>query len=103
MSNNPDIYISDAEQREIAVAETAIDWINSLPKRISLLLIDGAITHGLDVTKSEATEAMGLIEEALGDLFFKDRCRLEKIAGYTPVTRGESFLDALNQSSKAAL
>lgn len=67
---------------ELDKADAAIDFIDCLPKRISLILIQGAHNHNLDVTKLDANKAMQQISEILGDLFYKDRLRLTKIAGW---------------------
>lgn len=96
MSNNPNIYTSDAEQRDIDKAEAAINWIDSLPKRISLILLGGAYAHDLHTDTEDTNRALELITEALSDLFAKDRNRLQETVGYTPEPKLSPVDEILN-------
>lgn len=89
--------LNDAEQYAAAKAENGIQWIDGLHKRLYLLLVDGTITHGLDITKADAVEALDHIEEILGDLFHKERHRLMDIAGYRPCPTNPQTLEDIGR------
>lgn len=80
-------------------AQAAIDWIDSLPGRISLMLIEGAYRHDLNVTKQATASAMESISETLSDLFFRDHCR--KIDAYgEPIAANAVAVPYPNQSMR---
>ena len=95
----------DLAEYDIAKAEGAMDFIDCLPKRIALILIQGCSQHYLDVKRADANIALGHIGEILGELFYKDRQRLEKIVGWQneDTSYGEKKLEAMNEVIKGIL
>ena len=69
------------KEQEEYKASQAITWIDTLPQKISLWLKEGAIAYNLDITKTDAAVAMAQIEEILGNILHKDRCRMVEICG----------------------
>lgn len=92
---------TEAEERDADNANAALDWIESLPKQIELLFIAGASKYNLNATKADCADAMGFVEDAIGDLFGKDWKQLQEIAGQrfkplpNPAMRGFSLRSAL--------
>lgn len=68
---------------EVRAAELAQAWLDSIPKRIELMLLDGAYTHPiLNIKKSDAVRFLGYVKDGLADSFADEETRLEAITGY---------------------
>ncbi len=83
MSNYPDDFKGTNMDHSATKEDAALEWIETLPKQIELILIAGAVKHDLIVTKTATKVAMGIICEELDDLFANDHHRLVRNGAQT--------------------
>ncbi len=97
MSNDPSIFTSDAEQREIDIAEDGLEKIDGL-SAIIIAEAESVARHSyINVSASGWNDFVGAVEDAVSDLFNNDREKLMQVAGWrkSPASKFLSAADTL--------
>jgi len=87
MSNYPDDFrgtnMDSRDTAESILADKAIKWMDNVRGSIFLMLVDGCRSYDINIGRVEAKEALDLIDEALSDLFYRERIRFQSLTGDT--------------------